>query len=45
LKSLIAQNYYGPNEFYELYNSTNEALQKAISVLESNSYNSLNVDK
>jgi len=45
LKSLIAQNLFGTNEFYELYNDTNEALQKAIEVLNDNSYNNMKVDK
>ena len=45
LKSLVAQNYFGQNEFYELYNITNEALQKAIEVLKDNSYNNMNVDQ
>jgi carboxyl-terminal processing protease len=45
LKSLIAQNLYGSNEFYELYNDTNEALQKAIEVLKDDSYNEMEVDK
>ena len=40
MKALIAQNIWGYNEFYQVYNDSNEILQKAIEVIESNEYNS-----
>ncbi len=45
LKSLIAQNIWGYNEFYELYNETNEALQKALEVLNDGSFEKYEVQQ
>lgn len=45
LRSLVAQDLWGYNEFFEIYNQTNEALQKAISILETKQYDSMNLDK
>jgi len=44
LKSLLAQNLWGYNEFFEIYNDTNEALQKAVNVLQSNEYDKMNLE-
>lgn len=38
MKALIAQNIWGYNEFYQVYNDSNEILQKAIQVIESDDY-------
>ncbi len=38
MKALIAQNIWGYNEFYQIYNDSNEILQKAIEVIESDEY-------
>lgn len=38
MKAMIAQNIWGYNEFYQVYNDSNEILQKAIEVIESNAY-------
>lgn len=38
LKAMIAQNLWGYEEFYEIYNETNEILQHAIKIIESPEY-------
>ena len=45
LKALIAQNIYGYNEFYEIYNETNEILQRALEVLKNNEFDKFNIQK
>ena len=45
LKSLLAQDLWGYNEFFQIYNDSNEVLQKAIKILELNEYDSMNLDK
>jgi carboxyl-terminal processing protease len=40
IKALIAQNLWGYSEFYQVYNGTNEILQKAIEVIESDDFDS-----
>jgi carboxyl-terminal processing protease len=40
MKALIAQNIWGYSEFYQVYNESNEILQKAIEVIESKEYKS-----
>lgn len=45
LKSLLAQDLWGYNEFYQIYNDTNDALKKAIKVLETNEYDVMNLEK
>jgi carboxyl-terminal processing protease len=44
LKSILAQDLWGYNEFYQIYNESNEALQKAINVLETNEYDKMNLE-
>ncbi len=39
LKATLAQDLWGYSEFYQIYNETNEILQKAIEVIESDAYN------
>jgi carboxyl-terminal processing protease len=38
LKAMIAQNLWGYEEFYEIYNESNEILQRAIQIIESSEY-------
>lgn len=38
MKAMIAQNIWGYSEFYQIYNASNEILQKAIEIIESNEY-------
>ena len=45
LKSLLAQDLWGYNEFFEIYNDSNEALQKAVQVLQKNEYEKMNLAK
>lgn len=41
IKAAIAQDLWGYSEFYQIYNESNEILQKAIEVIESDAYNLL----
>lgn len=43
LKATFAQDMFGYSEFYEIYNENNEILQKAIEVLQSNTYDKMNL--
>ncbi len=45
LKSYLAQDLWGLNEFYEIFNASNEALDKAVKVLNSKEYEKMNLDK
>jgi carboxyl-terminal processing protease len=45
LKAIIAQDLWGYQEFYQIYNETNEALLKAIEVLETGQYDAMNLEK
>jgi carboxyl-terminal processing protease len=45
LKAEIAQNLWDYSEFYEIYNSRNEILQKAINILQTKEYLKLNLDR
>ena len=45
LNALLAQNIWGRSEFYQIYNAENDALQKAIEVIESSQYESMNLAK
>lgn len=38
MKAILARNLWGYSEFYQIYNETNEILQKAIEVIESDIY-------
>jgi carboxyl-terminal processing protease len=42
-KALIAQNIWGYNEFYQIYNDENEVLQKAIEIIVSGEYEKQNL--
>jgi carboxyl-terminal processing protease len=39
IKAMIAQNIWGYSEFYQIYNNSNEILQRALKIIESNQYN------
>lgn len=41
LKATLAQDMWGTSEFYQIYNENNEILQKAIEVLEKNTYDNM----
>jgi hypothetical protein len=45
MTSNLAQDLWGANESFQIYNATNEVLQKAISVLKSNTYTTFNLEK
>lgn len=45
LKANIAQDLFGTEAFYEIYNVKNEILQKAIELLQNNSYDDMNLAK
>jgi carboxyl-terminal processing protease len=38
MKAVLAQDIWGYNEFYQIYNESNEILQRALQVLENNEY-------
>jgi carboxyl-terminal processing protease len=38
MKAILARNLWGYSEFYQIYNESNEILQKAIEVIESDLY-------
>ncbi len=44
IKAMIAQNIWGYQEFYEIYNETNEILQRAIEAIESKEYKQADLD-
>ncbi len=44
LKAYLAQDLWGYNEFYEIYNDSNEILMKAIEVLQKKEYEKINLD-
>jgi len=45
LKAVLAQDLWSTNEMFQIYNETNEILQKAIEVLQSKEYNKYELDK
>ncbi|MFM6945731.1 MAG: S41 family peptidase [Flavobacteriales bacterium] len=45
LKSVLAQDLWGTNEMFQVYNDTNEILQEAIHVLQSKSYQNFELEK
>ncbi|MEN9700357.1 MAG: hypothetical protein RLZZ301_1555 [Bacteroidota bacterium] len=44
LKSALAQDLWGTNEMFQIYNQTNEVLQKAIELLRTNTYDTIKLD-
>lgn len=45
LKAAIAQDLFGTEAFYQIYNAKNEILQEAIAILQNDKYNSMNLAK
>lgn len=45
LKAVLAQDLWGTNEMFQIYNGTNEILQEAIRVLKNKEYNQYKLDK
>jgi carboxyl-terminal processing protease len=45
IKANIAQDLWGTNELYQVYNDSNEILQRAINVLKNKEYESIKLDK
>ena len=45
LKAILAQDLWGTNEMFQIYNDTNEILQEAIRVLQEKKYNQYKLDK
>lgn len=45
LKAMLAQDIWGANEFYQVYNVKNEILQAAIKAVESKKYDEMGLDK
>ena len=42
---MLAQNIWGYAEFYEIYNDSNEILQRAIQIIESDEYTKANLSQ
>ncbi len=45
LKAVIAQDLWGTNEMFQIYNQTNEILQKAVELLQHKEYNKFQLEK
>lgn len=45
IKAMMAQNIWGYSEFYQVYNDSNEILQKAIEIIESKTYEEVNLEE
>ena len=44
LKAYLARNLWDTNEFYQVYNASNEILQRAIDLLQNNEYDKIDLD-
>ena len=44
LKSIIAQDLWGVSELYQVFNDSNEIVQRAVKIISSKEYNSVNLD-
>ena len=44
LKSIIAQDLWGVSELHQVYNDSNEIVQRAVKIISSKEYNSVNLD-
>jgi carboxyl-terminal processing protease len=44
LKSIIAQDLWGVSELYQVFNDSNEIVQRALQIISSKEYNSVNLD-
>lgn len=45
LKAYLARNLWNTNEFYQIYNASNEILNRAIEIIQNNEYNKVNLDR
>ncbi|MEY4604273.1 MAG: hypothetical protein RIT43_1565, partial [Bacteroidota bacterium] len=45
MKAVLAQDLWGYSEFYQVYNDSNEILQRAIDVLQKGEYEKTNLDR
>jgi carboxyl-terminal processing protease len=43
-KSIIAQDLWGANEMFQIYNDSNEILQRAIEILKNKEYDKVKLD-
>jgi carboxyl-terminal processing protease len=44
IKSIIAQDLWGVSELYQVYNDSNEIVQRALKIIRSKEYNSVKLD-
>jgi carboxyl-terminal processing protease len=44
IKSIIAQDLWGVSELYQVFNDSNEIVQRAVKIISSKEYNSVNLD-
>lgn len=45
LKAYLARNLWDTNEFYQIYNESNEILNRAVEILQNNEYEKVNLDR
>ena len=45
LKAYLARNLWNTNEFYQIYNDSNEILTRAIEIIQNNEYDKVNLDR
>jgi len=45
MKAVLAQDIWGYNEFYQVYNDTNEILQRAIKAIEEKEYEKVKLEQ
>ena len=44
LKAYLARNLWDTNEFYQVYNESNEILQRAVKIIQEKEYEKVNLD-
>jgi carboxyl-terminal processing protease len=44
LKAYLARNLWDTNEFYQIYNDSNEILQRAVRIIQDKEYEKVNLD-
>jgi carboxyl-terminal processing protease len=45
LKAVLAQDIWGYNEFYQVYNDSNEIVQRAVKAIQDKEYENMNLGK
>ena len=45
LKAYLARNLWDTSEFYEIYNTSNEIINRAVEILQTNEYEKVNLDR